>query len=78
MGLMLSTEKGGYYAVPLPFGRSENSVLTALKNDAAVAHIPVVMVTMMDEQSLRTFAPVAGPRPPSSAKTSSALRLLTF
>ncbi len=28
------------------------SVLTALKNDPAVAHIPVVMVTMVDEQSL--------------------------
>jgi CheY-like chemotaxis protein len=28
------------------------SVLTALKNDTAVAHIPVVMVSMMDEQSL--------------------------
>jgi PAS domain S-box-containing protein len=28
------------------------SVLTALKSDDAVAHIPVVMVSMMDEQSL--------------------------
>jgi len=28
------------------------SVLTALKNDPAVAHIPVVMVSMMDEQNL--------------------------